>query len=191
MIKDALTELMEEKGFDAITVRDITEKANINRGTFYLHYRDKYDLLEQSEEEILKKLEEIALEVRRINPKDFNFQVNKHFPFVIKLFEYFQENSRFMKVILSPMGDLSFQDKIKNVIKKNVIENVFSKLKKEDLLVPVEFIIAYITSAHLGVIQQWLNSGMNQSPQEISLILYNITVHGPIVVIGLGPELSK
>lgn len=49
MIRDALTLLMEEKGFEGITVRDLAEKAAINRGTFYLHYKDKYDLLEQSD----------------------------------------------------------------------------------------------------------------------------------------------
>ncbi|EEL70861.1 hypothetical protein IGA_00005 [Bacillus cereus HuA3-9] len=45
-IRDALTELINEKGFDSITVKDITARANINRGTFYLHYRDKYDLFD-------------------------------------------------------------------------------------------------------------------------------------------------
>lgn len=48
-IRDALITLIEEKGFDAVSVINITSRADINRGTFYLHYRDKYDLLEQIE----------------------------------------------------------------------------------------------------------------------------------------------
>src|SRR3954447_14330505 len=104
LIRDALTELMEEKGFEGITVRDLTGKADINRGTFYLHYHDKYDLLEQSEAEILNEIEKMTLE---INPNDFlNFNSeNDPFPFIIKLFELFHENSSFMKVILGPKGD--------------------------------------------------------------------------------------
>ncbi|MCY8607481.1 TetR family transcriptional regulator, partial [Bacillus sonorensis] len=60
MIRDALSELMEEKAFEEITVTDMTKKADINRGTFYLHYQDKYDLLDQSEEEIIDEIREIA-----------------------------------------------------------------------------------------------------------------------------------
>ena len=51
-IRTALVALIEEKGFDVLTVKDITTLANINRGTFYLHYQDKFDLLKQIEVEI-------------------------------------------------------------------------------------------------------------------------------------------
>lgn len=44
-IKNAFYELIEEKGFDHISVKDITERAMISRNTFYLHYNDKFDLL--------------------------------------------------------------------------------------------------------------------------------------------------
>lgn len=44
-IKETFISLLEEKGFEKISVSDLTEHANINRGTFYLHYQDKYDLL--------------------------------------------------------------------------------------------------------------------------------------------------
>jgi len=90
-----------------------------------------------------------------------------------------------MNVILGPKRDPSFQVKIKDVIKQNMIQNLLNKLKKEDMLVPFDMFIAYITSAHLGVIQQWLDSGMKQTPYEISLILFNLTVQGPRSSIGL------
>ena len=58
-IRQALIELIAEKGFDAVSITDLTERAEINRGTFYLHYRDKYDLLEETELEIIAELERI------------------------------------------------------------------------------------------------------------------------------------
>lgn len=192
-IRDTLTELIEEKGFDGITVRDLTERADINRGTFYLHYHDKYDLLEQSEEEVLRALEEVRKNAKDLNLKDIHryFFDHKPLPFMIKLFEYIQENSQFMKVILGPKGDPSFQVQIKEVIEKGFIEKISSILKKEEVLAPVDIFVAYISSAILGVIQQWLNNGMKQSPHEISSMLLNITVQGPLVTIGLGSEGSK
>jgi AcrR family transcriptional regulator len=183
LIRDALTELMEEKGFEGITVRDLTEKADINRGTFYLHYHDKYDLLEQSEAEILTEIEKIAL---TINPTDFmNFNSeNEPFPFIVNLFEFFHENSSFMKVILGPKGDASFQGKLKDFIKHTFFQNIMSKIKRENLLVPVDFLFAYVSSAHLGVIQHWLESGMEKSPREMAMILSRITLLGPRNALG-------
>ena len=70
-IKQALISLLEEKNFNAVTVRDITERAQINRGTFYLHYLDKYDLLEKCEQEIFEDFEEIGQMMLPSNMKEF------------------------------------------------------------------------------------------------------------------------
>ena len=59
-IRNAFVELIEEKGFDAITVKDITTKANINRGTFYAHYQDKFDLMTKCQEDIMYEFSSIA-----------------------------------------------------------------------------------------------------------------------------------
>ncbi|MFP5105578.1 TetR/AcrR family transcriptional regulator [Neobacillus sp. C211] len=184
LIRDALTELMEEKGFEGITVRDLTKKADINRGTFYLHYRDKYDLLEQSEAQILNEIEKMTQE---INPNDFlNFNSeNDPFPFIINLFEFFHENSSFMKVILGPKGDASFQGKLRDIIKKTFFQHIMSKINGEEMLVPVEYLFSYVSSAHLGVIQHWLESGMEKPPREMAMILSRITLLGPRHVTGL------
>lgn len=190
-IKDAFTELIDEIGFDAVTVRNLTEKANINRSTFYLHYRDKYDLLEKSEEEIIKKIEEISENVSKLTPKELNklYSGNKPFPFVVKLAEYFQGNAQFLKVILGPKGDSSFQDRIKKIIEKNMVENIISKFEGEKFLVPIDVLVAYIISAHFGVILHWLNTGMKQSPEEIATIIFNLTIQGPINAMGIKKDL--
>ena len=52
-LKRTLAELVREKDLRDITVRDITEKADLNRGTFYLHYKDVYDLMEKMEDDLI------------------------------------------------------------------------------------------------------------------------------------------
>jgi AcrR family transcriptional regulator len=188
LIRDALTTLMEEKGFENITVSDLTAKADINRGTFYLHYRDKYDLLEQSENEVIKEINEIIKDAQQLIPKNDAYRYSlqlEHFPFITTLFEYILENSSFMKVILGPKGDPAFQEKMKEVMKRNLLQNVVEKIKKENLIVPPEHLIAYVCSAHLGVIQHWIENGMKESPREMSSILAQITLLGPGYVTGL------
>ena len=184
MIRDALTELMEEKGFEGITVRDLTEQAKINRGTFYLHYRDKYDLLEQSEAEIINGIQMLITEFKPIEAVRYISQ-DEPFPIILKLFEYFQENASFMKVILGPKGDAAFQVKMVEIIKKTFIKKLAEDIKIEEMLVPLDFFISYVSSAHLGVIQHWLQSGMEKSPREMTLILAKMTLLGPGHVAGL------
>lgn len=178
MIKEALAELIEEKGFDTISVRDITTNADINRGTFYLHYRDKFDLLEQYENEILQEIEEIAKEVNLEELRSFS-EKQKPLAYTVKLLEYIKDNAPFMKAILGPNGNGTFQIKLKEYIKINIGKVFLKEAKVGDMKVPVDYLISYVVSAQLGVIQEWLKNGLNESPEEISLYISTISLMGP------------
>jgi AcrR family transcriptional regulator len=187
-IRNALVELIDEKGFDAITVKDITTRAKINRGTFYAHYQDKYDLMTKCEEEIMLEMSRIAKQnfPGVIAALETNSPSLTPFSLASSLFEYLNENSGFMKAVLGPNGDLSFQTRLKDFMWKTIYGNdANAMIKEENLLVPGQYLVSYIASAHIGVIQQWLNSGMKESPQEMARILSIITVNGPFFAAGL------
>ncbi|UZM97271.1 TetR/AcrR family transcriptional regulator [Lysinibacillus sp. MHQ-1] len=102
LLRDALVELIDEQGYEKITVQDITQRATLNRATFYLHYRDKLDLLYQSSEEILHEL------VGSIHPtveekKDFDLLPHYDQPHetFMHLFEQIALNSKLYKVYLT------------------------------------------------------------------------------------------
>jgi len=188
LIRDALTELMEEKGFEGVSVRNLTEKAKINRGTFYLHYHDKYDLLEQSIEEILQGVEKV---VKDVNPIEALSYISKDepYPIIIELFEFFKENHRFIKVLLGANGEASFQAKLKDLMRGKFFYLLSEIVKNtEGMKVPIEFFLSYVSSAHLGIIQQWLEGGMKESPSEITLITTRLTLLGPGNAAGLKNE---
>lgn len=190
-IREALIDLIEEKGFDAITVKDITTRAKINRGTFYAHYQDKYDLMDKCEEEFMQELADRIIK----NYPDIiaNIEANTHttipFTILISIFEYLDQNKRFIKAKLGPNGDLSFQTKLKKFIWNSLFESNNSPqnplIKQDNFLVPAEYLISYVASAHIGVIQQWLNSDRNESPQEIARIISTMTINGPFFAAGL------
>ena len=60
-LRQALAQLLLEKDLSSITVRELTELADVNRGTFYTHYKDLYDMLEQMENEMFQELEDRAI----------------------------------------------------------------------------------------------------------------------------------
>lgn len=183
-IRDALTALMKEKSFDEITVSDLTARANINRGTFYLHYKDKYDMLEQSEAEILEGVKNIRGPrkiFQRVDIADFDY-MNQPLPIVTELFRYLQENAEFVSVILGSKGDPGFHVKLKEAMRETMSEGILSRLDEEELIVPLGYLSAYAISAQIGVIQHWLDTGMKESPDEVSVILSRLVFSNPSTV---------
>lgn len=185
-IQKALVDLIEEKGFEAITVKDITTKAGINRGTFYTHYEDKFDLMEKCQEEIMHGMANIVKQNFPAVIAELEDQSKTAPPLstVAAIFELIDDHGEFMKAVLSSKGDLSFQIRLRNFMWETLFEKG-AFIKEKDLLVPGEYLASYISSAHMGVIQQWLNNGKPQSPQEMAKILSTITTNGPFFAAGL------
>jgi AcrR family transcriptional regulator len=183
-IREALTALIIEKGFDALQVSDIAKKADINRGTFYLHYQDKFDLLERTRSEIMLDLEKILLKANSVNFSDFN-SVDKPLPVVVTLFEYLQENAVLMQAIFEVQGGTIFQAQVRQVVEKNLKLGFLAGLKAENFLIPSDYVISYTISAHLGVIQTWLQKGCIETPKEMALILSQLTLYGPLHATGV------
>lgn len=186
-IRQAWVSFIEEKGFDALTVKDITTRANINRGTFYLHYKDKFDLLEQTLNEITRDLEIISLEATALSSNDI-LNTTMLSDIIVRLFRYFDANAPLMKALLPIKGSNSLQNAIKEIMWRNIFENDHTThIKKESLLVPKEYLISYIISAHIGVIQEWLEKRVRETPEEMAEILINLSFRGPLYAIGLIP----
>jgi len=177
-IRRALVELVEEKGFDAVTVRDIVSRADINRGTFYLHYKDKYDLVEQIEEEAIRDLENIVKQANSLNYNEINASQPPHL--IIEIFQYIKENMRVARVLFSLKGEFDFQTRIWKTIQKNLEIGFLSIVKTAVPLVPTHYLITYVLSAHVGVVKAWINGGCAETPQEIAGILSKLSIDGPL-----------
>lgn len=178
-IRDALIFLINEKGFDAILVSDITDRANINRGTFYLHYQDKFDLLEKTQTEIIENLERIILQANALSISDTT-SVESPLPVIVSTFEYLKENASLMHALLSLEGGIRFQAQIRKTIEKNLKLEFLSGLKERNFLVPSHYLISYAIAAHFGVIQDWLDRGCIETPHEMAIIISKISWFGVV-----------
>ncbi len=182
-IREALVSLITEKGFGSLSVSDITTRANINRATFYLHYRDKYDLLVQTEEDIIQYIENIILQAKSLNLADFN-STDKPLPIVVTMFEYLRDNAPMMHAILGIEGDFAFITRLRHTVEKNLKLGFLAGIKASNFLVPSDYLISYAVSAHFGVIQTWLEKGCTESPKEMAIILSKLSWDGPIRTTG-------
>ncbi|WP_168122149.1 TetR/AcrR family transcriptional regulator [Paenibacillus sp. HB172176] len=179
----ALIALMKEKGLEKITVSDLTERADMNRGTFYLHYQDVPDLFLQVKQEIFDDMSKIMI---TFDPREISSYAveDKPYPKVIKFLTYIAENKDFFLVIFGPNGDAGFPMQIKAFMTEHLYKkSAFAQLNDSGkALVPRDYLIAYVSSANLGLITHWLNAGLNLSVEEVALILTRIMHKGPIAI---------
>ena len=98
MLTQALMQLMQEKQIKEITVKELTDLADMNRGTFYLYYRDVYDMLEKLEDSMFEALDSIAA----LHETDAARQETK--PILLDVFHFIEENQEIVRVLISPTG---------------------------------------------------------------------------------------
>lgn len=182
-IYHALVELINEKGFNSVSVSDISDRADINRGTFYKHYRDKFDLLEQIEAEIVNDVQGIVLQAQSLNFADFNSNDNP-LPIVVSIFEYMKNNSALINAILGVEGDTAYLYRLGQAVEKNLKLGFLAGLRAKNFLVPAEYLISYAVFAHFGVIRTWLKNDCRETPREMAIILSKLSMHGPLQMSG-------
>ncbi|WP_414047524.1 TetR/AcrR family transcriptional regulator [Macrococcus equi] len=183
-IRKALLELMLEKSFDNITVNDIANSADINRGTFYLHYVDKFELLESIENEMLQRFIELqqSMDLSAVIHEDDLFQE----VFIKKVMSILKEDKLFFKVMLHPNLNTTFEYKFRKMIQSN-FERMIDLEEIEGI--PFNYYFTFVSSAQMGVIKQWVKTDMQESPEHIAKYAYEMAYNGPIRL--LQQELKK
>lgn len=113
LLGQALTDVLKEKNFQSISVQDITEKAGVNRTTFYLHFQDKFALLEFNIHNLFREeLEKRTLDICQYNPENLN-------ALIIAVAEFIQFASSHCE---SRPNDPQFENLVEMVVKNRVRE---------------------------------------------------------------------
>lgn len=180
LLLDALMDLIEERGLEGLTVRDLTEKAGLNRGTFYLHYKDIPDLLEQSKEEMISGIFRVASHAMQSPEAQKACPTDVPHPVTLRTFNFLYDNARFFSVMLGPNGDPSFMSKWKKLMLEQIHEkSLVYQPKDSNLPIPRDYLVAYIVSAHFGILQHWFETGMKLPPLEMAKLMSQLNYLGP------------
>lgn len=174
LITAAFLNILSEKTFDTMTIGDITTAANINRGTFYLHYMDKFDLLDKIEQQLFSDIENHLddLQARYATPATF---AKEQELLATSLFRSIATQSSLLKIFLSDHGRAGFHLRFKEAFSEKVRVNLSkNSYYQQHLNVPPAYFIAFITSAFLGLIEQWLQNDLDQTPTELTALYITI-----------------
>jgi AcrR family transcriptional regulator len=167
LLIQALIELTIEKGFSAITVQDLADRAMVNRATFYRHYLDKYELLDQYMNEVYELTatqEKLYLDQIQDADSD-NPPVG-----LVRMFEQVQRHADFYRVMLGAKGEPAFVHRIQQYSEMRLRSLLLSghgvQLKSNSP--PLELCLSYLSRAGVGVLAWWLKEGQSYPPEQVA-----------------------
>ena len=130
LLADALAALMKQKPLKSITVRELTELADLNRGTFYLHFKDVYDLAEQIENGIFDRFNEIIADFD--SSKNETLEVMESSQtlrfFLTRLFELLADSADMAQSLIGVNGDPAFIEKLKSRLEQRSYSTLYNAL---------------------------------------------------------------
>ena len=171
LLRSGLTDLMKQKPVNKITVKELADYVDINRGTFYLHHKDIFDLLSSIESELMQELKDVF--------DKYNFEKQQIEPllFLTDIFQFLDHNAEIVTVLLSSNGDILFIDQMKKFVKEKCLNNWMHTYSVSDPI-QYEYFYAFISNGIIGLFQAWLERNRKESPEEIAHMAKRIICQG-------------
>lgn len=171
-IRDAAVALVLERGYDAVSIQDITDRADVGRGTFYLHFRDKQEVIASAIQDAFEASianTGSALAHLPIEQRDYlSF---------IGFFKYIAEQGSLFKAVLESDETLRLTEYIANY----TLQQAFRRLAEQDIFpgVPQEVSAQFMTGALMRVVRWWTQRDQPYSPEQMGELFYRLLHHQP------------
>jgi len=169
-LRNSLIELMKKKSILRITAKEVYEAADIGRTTFYAHYKDQYDLLEEIETETIKQLEGFLHRnaTAILNNKDIIENA------IVSL-NYIADNCGLFQVLLGENGNIKFQKKFFSHFIARSQKVLQNKSENPEEAYIHEGYSVYIVNGTIGLIQYWLKNNMHIPIPTLAKMIVKIT----------------
>jgi AcrR family transcriptional regulator len=183
MLRDALMALIIERDFETITVRDITEHATLNHATFYLHYRNKEELLEKTLEEMFDELKASIPSPSMEGAREIDTPLQS----TIVMFQHIAANAMFYRVMLGAKGTPAFAAQIRNYLADNIQQRMESLVQQHSIQpnVAPEFIAQFTAGAYLGILIWWLEHDCAESVEMLATQFIQTIAFGNYRALGI------
>jgi AcrR family transcriptional regulator len=171
LLRESLIALILEKGYDAVTIQDITDRANLGRATFYLHYKDKDELLLSMMEEIQQQV------IERTAPLSAGSFLAEGKPPSLLAFQHAEENADFYRAMLGESGLAGVMSRYRQSGAARV-EAQIEPLLGDASPVPVEILSNYIMGALNAMLMWWLENDRPYSAEYMASLFHQMVLNG-------------
>lgn len=181
-IKQAFIQLLKENNLDRITIQQISDLADVNRGTFYLNYEDKYALLDEMENEQIEKIKGFV-DIRKM---DLSTKTSDRFieDFANKIIKnvitHIEHNIEFYQVILNLERKSQIEEQLADIVRSNIKhlignkDNVFG--------IPENYYLSYVVGSMMSMIKYWVSDENRVSVDELVNYVSTIASTGPLSI---------
>ena len=184
-IRAAFTELMQTKGFDGMSISAIVRLAGINRGTFYLHNLDKFDLRQRLIDDTIADLTQILItgpddEGRGPVSVEDCFESES----IAEALRYVKREYAFFDALSRSGNDMQMYDRVKDVLKQMLLEQaarVGAELSYSGI--PRDYALEILVSAVSSIIWLWIRRGCKETPEQICAIIEKNKTTAPVDII--------
>ncbi|ASA23442.1 TetR/AcrR family transcriptional regulator [Paenibacillus donghaensis] len=166
LIKKCFLNLLETRKMPQITVTEICKQADINRGTFYLHYKDPYELLEVMQKEFNREVLETLQRDQSPCTVDGS---------LLKLLDIIQEKKTLYRIMVLESGENNFLSEVLLKIQNNYLQRLRENQNMGNLSA-MDYSFTYMVNGSMGVINQWLESNGEESPLVIAQLISSLTL---------------
>lgn len=169
-LMEAFWQLYEKKRIENITIKEITQKAGYNRGTFYEYFLDVYDILEKIEDKIIPNIKDLPpTEAPATSQQDS----------LKEIISFYQKNAGYLTTLLSDKGDPAFLNKLKNHIKPRIKSELINKGVSDGF--ELDYALEYTLQGLLGVLNHWFQNNDEKKPiDELVILMYKLMNQGPM-----------
>ncbi|MEP7356476.1 MAG: TetR/AcrR family transcriptional regulator [Anaerolineales bacterium] len=172
MLREALIAVILDKGYDAANIADITDRAGLRRATFYLHYRDKEDLLLSLMRETLDDL------IARIEAVSGHRLSSEREAEELIAFQHARENADLYRAILSGQGAAEILRGIRAHLAARIRENCLAERPGFEPAIPIDVVANYMAAVKLNMITWWLDQGMPYTPEQMAAMCARLVWDG-------------
>ena len=175
MLQHAFISLIRKKGYEAITIKDICDAANIGRSTFYAHYTSKEDLKRSG----LENLRRLLVDRQRdalATPGDVR---SRALGFSLTMFEHARDHLDLYRALVGGRGGTVALGTIRRILSDLVREELAATADKKSAdVIPREFVVQYVVGAYVAVLTWWLDGGAKLPPQRIDAMFRRLATEG-------------
>jgi AcrR family transcriptional regulator len=173
-IKDAFIRLIDAKGFNNLTVSDITREAGVSRGTFYVHYTDKYDLLEKIETTLHDNIQKAIIENFDLSTETVETTIDINgapFQVFTRALHYVNSERHTIKALLSDAGHPQFFDVIQDAVDEAFMASLAKNHGHLSNVLPADYAKEIVLNSALNLIRYWVNKDDPEPVDELIDIL--------------------
>jgi AcrR family transcriptional regulator len=170
LLREALATLIREKDYDSIVIKEILDRANVGRSTFYMHFRDKDDLLVSGIHEMIGSVQSAGLP-SSTKPEE------RIIRFALPIFEYLYQHRRAGEAKMGTRGRAMLHEHLRKVLAELIAADVrrdFQGRRRASGPIPPDLLVQHVASTFILVLNWWVESKNPLPPKEVNALFRSL-----------------